>query len=54
MTTEEHALMLARADGWELDTSPATEMSNEVWYRKCPTLPAKREEELIDLYLPTP
>jgi hypothetical protein len=38
----------AAAAGWELDTSPATENSNDVWYRHGGTFQLKREEELRD------
>lgn len=47
---DEEAINAAIADGWELDCSPSTEMSNENWYRRCPTKPAIREETLIDRY----
>lgn len=49
-TIEEYAIAAAVADGWELDRSPATEMSNETWYRRCPTQAAMREEDIIERY----
>jgi hypothetical protein len=50
ITDSEQALAAAKADGWELDHSPGTEMSNETWYRRCPTQSAVREETLIERY----
>lgn len=44
------ALQAAKEDGWQLDHSPATEMSNETWYRRCATESAVREETLIERY----
>jgi hypothetical protein len=54
MNSTTDALAAAKADGWELDRSPGTEMSNETWYRRCPTQSAVREETLIDRYSSLP
>lgn len=48
--TDEQLLDLARADGWDYDTSPDTEMSNEIWWRFDNCTPAKTEEELVEHY----
>lgn len=50
---EERALAAAIADGWEEDTSPATEMSSERWYRWDSCTPPVREETLIECYWDT-
>lgn len=47
---EERALAAAIAYGWKEDTSPATEMSGERWYRRDPCTPPVREETLIERY----
>lgn len=48
--TDEQILDLARADGWDYDTSPDTEMSNEIWWRFDPCTAARTEEDLIEHY----
>ena len=52
ISNDEQALAAATADGWELDISPGTEMSNDTWYRRCPTQAPVREETLIEQYSP--
>lgn len=54
MNSKTDALTAAKADGWELDRSPGTEMSNETWYRRCPTQSAVREETLTERYSSLP
>jgi hypothetical protein len=39
---------LAEKNGWELDTSPATEQSNDIWWRHGGTFALKRERDLFD------
>ncbi len=54
MNSTTDALTAAKADGWELDSSPGTEMSNETWYRWDPCTPPVTEEDLIERYSPSP
>lgn len=35
--------------GWHLDTSPETEMSNDIWYRNANTYALKREDDVLEL-----
>lgn len=49
--TEEQALSAAIEDGWALDSSPQTEMSNDIWWRFCPTQSPVRQDSLIAKYI---
>jgi hypothetical protein len=42
----------ARVRGWELDTSPETEMSNDIWWWHADTFRRMREDDLLNLLYP--